>query len=260
VLKYIEETEDFNVKEVHISPWAVANESILGWIKWIGHNYTHLILRIPKDMKIEGVYNISTEYIDLIKGNTIVVPKNLLETEGYIAFELVCVKIYDKVEVQKEIEYIFMNEETVIYSGKLITKIVRPKVELTFKPNPININNKVDNIDTLEIMIEEKGAVPPEGISLEEEFKIESEIRDIVRIKVEYTTESPMVIMPIEIKILRKGTAKLHIFLSYYDPFGNKYTTENILKIIANRSLNIKIIVTYKTFTGETIILSPTTS
>ena len=264
------------ITESYISPRALPNELILGWVKWnTDISYDKILIKSDPDVDFQRILNVDeavfkqSEITDSdvqFKNGTVEIEKDIVQVPGFVGFR-VAYKL--KPEDERELSFLieFISNEKKIGSVELRTNLVRPKLTITEIPSEgIVVDEFVPILPSLSFTMKNTGHGEVQKLNpfLDVKSWETKDMRIEVKNSNERNTNEDHVFVVTTTRNIPKiiihgsGMGMISMGFEYYDKLNNKYETELVsvpLSMPKKESLEIPISSTISN--KQTLLLEP---
>ena len=232
------------ITESYISPRALPNEQILGWIKWnTKFSFDKILIKHDPDMLFQRIMHVEESVFEKGKilddgiqfeNGIVEINKDIIQIPGFMGFRAIYTP---KPEDEKELSFLveFILNDDLVDSIELTTTLVRPKLVITEAPSAgIVVNKFVPVLPSLSFTLKNLGHSEVDKIA--PFLDVQSCETKKMKIEVKYsqqkdTSEDHVFVLTTtrnipKIIISGSGMGMINMGFEYYDKMNNKYETE----------------------------------
>lgn len=140
----------------YVASWALPNETFPVHLNWepSSARMSELRLEFPSYFSAVDFFNVKQPFV-LLEDK--VIPADRLQTQNYFGVLLRCNKVFDDIMVEQPIRIEFVYDNGEIISQELVTRIVRPKLQVTKAPSKVTILDKSKRNDLFRFEVTHTG-------------------------------------------------------------------------------------------------------
>ena len=240
-----------SIEDEHVSPIALPNETLLGWVKWNDDaDIDRVIIKCESDVEIKSLINVNSSIA--VNNPTVEIPADMLTAGGFVGFAAIYSAIPDsKRQISFQVDLVKGEKVKTITLSSYITK---PEIIFATHDDIVIDNSTPQSNISFDLFIgEETPALDPKlSISIIGKNLQLTENNIVESIEENVLYEQPSVTRDITVK--GKGTGFMVVSIDYSDVIGNVYheVLQNIPFVVKNT--NSEIIRVVEKFTPQALL------